>query len=204
MRLFRRKGKKEKPHVQFKEDKKKSKTLKKQKSAEPEGTAWPTDNVWPSDNTWAADNSWSNNVTTEPVEQQNENTWTTGADDKVKENGSNAPWGETSGWGIATPKHSKAYSLASEAQNSMERRGRSDVGSGYQFEDPEGHALELARRALYSEERLARYRIIWSFDPNKDLRVSTLLGWIQQLQHALAIFGVSLILINTIYVRVYV
>lgn len=188
-RFFKKGNKKEKEkkhRVQFKEDKKtKSKTLKKQKSAEQQGNSWAAGNGWSNDTNWGESN--------EPIEQQNTNGWEAGNDEKTKDIGINGGWGTTEApaWRDVQPNHSRTFSLASEAQNSLSKRTRSDVSLDYRFVDSRGHALSLASHALYNPERLARNRIIWYFDPNKDRRVAALLGWIQKVQYALAAFGLQ-------------
>lgn len=65
--------------------------------------------------------------------------------------------------------------------------------SDYDVIDAEGAVIEPAQRAFYSRERLAKYRLYWAFDPDKDSRVSTLLDWIQKTQKDVATFGVCIL-----------
>ena len=51
--------------------------------------------------------------------------------------------------------------------------------------------LKSARSALYSRSRLARDRIHWAFNPQKDPRVASLIRWVEAMSTDLAIFGVS-------------
>ncbi|KAH8118350.1 hypothetical protein DFH11DRAFT_1540546 [Phellopilus nigrolimitatus] len=104
----------------------------------------------------------------------------------------------TNGWDDpAHPMPSKAFALAAEGRVPATRHFRSDdYNKDYRFQESQGDALRFAQRAFYSKDRLARNRIHWLFDPQKDGRVSMLLEWIQQVQYQLATFGPGGILIQ--------
>ena len=59
------------------------------------------------------------------------------------------------------------------------------------FATSHGQALVPAERALFSRERPAQQRIRWSFNPDKDPRVSSLLKWVHAMSNGLAAIGVS-------------
>lgn len=61
------------------------------------------------------------------------------------------------------------------------------------FVDSHGLALQYAERALYSRSRPTKERIHWSFNPNKDPRVSSLLRWIDAMANGLVTIGVSIL-----------
>ena len=86
---------------------------------------------------------------------------------------------------------SKAFAIASEGRVPFSGRSRQENARiDAQFIESNGAALIPAEKALYSPERLARYRIHWQFDPYKDERVSSLLEWIQDMAYELATLGV--------------
>lgn len=61
----------------------------------------------------------------------------------------------------------------------------------HRFFESQGAALSRAHKALYAQERMAKDRIHWSFSPEKDERVRTLLEWIQGMSEGIGALGVS-------------
>lgn len=59
-----------------------------------------------------------------------------------------------------------------------------------QILDSGGTALKAADKAMFGHDRLSSQRIYWMFSPHKDLRVSSLVEWVQAMNHALATVGV--------------
>ncbi|KAH9938059.1 uncharacterized protein B0H18DRAFT_1132611 [Fomitopsis serialis] len=59
------------------------------------------------------------------------------------------------------------------------------------FATSHGHALMPAERALFSRDRPVRQRIRWSFNPDKDPRVSSLLKWVTAMSNGLATIGLQ-------------
>jgi len=57
------------------------------------------------------------------------------------------------------------------------------------FVPSDGQALMYAQRALFSRTRPAKERIFWSFNPDKDPRVSSLLRWVHSMSNGLAHIG---------------
>ena len=158
---------------------KKRNTLRKQKLAEPPAEAWP-DPV--EEEEWQEEGDEEEDYNDESVQ----NSYVPGQHNtQPNDNGI--------GWSNAVlPTHSRSYTLAAE--------NRVPPSSLYHVEGPgdtelsiidaQGAALAPAQRAFYSRERLARYRIHWAFDPNKDARVSSLLDWIQRMRFDVATHGV--------------
>ena len=58
------------------------------------------------------------------------------------------------------------------------------------FHESKGAALHPVHSALFSQSRLARDRIHWSFPPEKDERVRAALTWIQEMSYGLGTFAV--------------
>lgn len=104
----------------------------------------------------------------------------------------------SNGWdNPAFPMPSKAYALATQGLVPPTRRFKTEgYGADARFIESR-EALEPAMRALYSSERLARNRIHWLFDPQKDERVSSLLDWIQKMQYGLANLGVKMTFVSS-------
>ncbi|KAI0732880.1 hypothetical protein C8Q72DRAFT_815311 [Fomitopsis betulina] len=59
------------------------------------------------------------------------------------------------------------------------------------FATSHGHALIPAERALFSRSRPAKERVRWSFSPDKDPRVSSLLKWVHAMANGLATIGLQ-------------
>lgn len=157
------------------------KTLKKQKAIEP-STA---ENVNYEENTWYdRDGGDENNEPYENAqyraEQGQVGTW---------------PNNATTQWRMPDPViQSSPYppGVDSGIANRVLHEEESNF-SDYDVIDAEGAVIEPAQRAFYSRERLAKYRLYWAFDPDKDSRVSTLLDWIQKTQKDVATFGVCIL-----------
>lgn len=67
-----------------------------------------------------------------------------------------------------------------------------DIDShNHNFIESQGAALSRAHRALYNQERTAKERLHWSFSPEKDERISSLLKWIEGMSDGVAALGVS-------------
>lgn len=62
------------------------------------------------------------------------------------------------------------------------------------FVESGGEALRTVARAFFGKDRKARERFRWSFSPDKDPRVSSVLDWIDAVSYSLGAFGVSTIL----------
>lgn len=60
------------------------------------------------------------------------------------------------------------------------------------FHESKGVALHPVHNALFSQGRLARDRIHWSFPPDKDERVRAALSWIQEMSYGLGTLAVWL------------
>ncbi|TDL29451.1 hypothetical protein BD410DRAFT_23185 [Rickenella mellea] len=98
----------------------------------------------------------------------------------------------TSWYGPTYTMPSKTFAHATDGRPSPHSKSAGD--SPYletQFVSSHGEALTLAQKALYSKERLARNRIHWMFNPEKDDRVAGLLEWIQTMSYQLAAFGLN-------------
>ncbi|KAF9055015.1 hypothetical protein BDZ89DRAFT_937597 [Hymenopellis radicata] len=57
------------------------------------------------------------------------------------------------------------------------------------FVESGGEALQSVARAFFGKERKARERFRWSFSPDKDPRVSSVLDWIDAVSYSLGAFG---------------
>lgn len=111
-------------------------------------------------------------------------------------NGRDNDWynGAATGWDDQTySMPSKAYALAGHGQDPVGMHKHDSPYMEMRFVESQGHALGIAQKAFYSQDRVARNRIHWLFDPEKDERVSTLLAWIQQVSPQLGAFGVSFV-----------
>lgn len=102
-----------------------------------------------------------------------------------------------SAWGAGTlPSPSKTLAMASGAPDHLQttvfelQPPRNGLGENA-FATSRGHALIPAERALFSRSRPAKQRIRWSFNPDKDPRVSSLLKWVHAMANGLATIGVS-------------
>ncbi|KAI0939960.1 hypothetical protein AcW1_004813 [Taiwanofungus camphoratus] len=67
------------------------------------------------------------------------------------------------------------------------RNGMGEV----RFTDSYGDALVPAQRALFSKKRPVKDRIYWSFNPDKDPRVASLIKWIHAASNGLAEIGLQ-------------
>lgn len=155
-------------------------TLKKQKLAEPLAEAWP-DAV--EEEEWQEEDDGEDDYNGE----SSQNLHTPGQH-------STRPNDTGIGWNNAMlPTHSRSYTLAVENRVPPSSLYHNEGPDDTEFNviDAQGGALAPAQRAFYSRERLARYRIHWAFDPNKDARVSSLLDWIQRMRFDVATHGVS-------------
>lgn len=94
---------------------------------------------------------------------------------------------------LPRPEASKTMNIASGHMTTVfelapPRPGQSEEA----FVWSQGQGLVHAQRALYgTKRRLAKERIYWGFNPDKDPRVSSLLRWIQAKSNLLATVGVS-------------
>lgn len=84
-----------------------------------------------------------------------------------------------------------AYKGTTTSINSGLPRNKMNDYTNVQFVESRGAAFEPVSRAFFGKERLARDRIHWTFDPNKDERVSSLLTWIQTMHYNIGAYGVS-------------
>ncbi|KZT66026.1 hypothetical protein DAEQUDRAFT_768385 [Daedalea quercina L-15889] len=104
---------------------------------------------------------------------------------------SSSPWRPTT-----LPSPSKTFAMASgspEATQTMIfelQPPRHGLGENA-FHTSRGHALMPAERALFSRSRPAKQRIRWSFNPDKDPRVSSLLKWVHAMSNGLATIGLQ-------------
>jgi len=60
------------------------------------------------------------------------------------------------------------------------------------FVESQGQAFAKVQTAIFGRERKAKDRIHWMFSPDKDERVSALMGWITATEYNLGSYGVSL------------
>ena len=108
-----------------------------------------------------------------------------------------SPAHHPSAWGAATfPPPSKTLAMAASAPDKFQttvfelQPPRNGLGENA-FATSHGHALIPAERALFSRSRPAKERVRWSFSPDKDPRVSSLLKWVHAMANGLATIGVS-------------
>lgn len=88
---------------------------------------------------------------------------------------------------------SKAFAIANDGRSTGRKQKRDNPYMDTHFIESNGAALVPAQRAFYSQERLARHRIHWLFNPDKDERVSSLLSWVQAMSYDLATLGVRFV-----------
>ncbi|EKM59051.1 uncharacterized protein PHACADRAFT_249227 [Phanerochaete carnosa HHB-10118-sp] len=93
---------------------------------------------------------------------------------------------------VPNPEQSRTMNIAAGRMATVFELSPPRQGLGENtFVESRGAAFELARRAFNSRRRLARERIHWGFNPDKDDRVSSLLRWIQAMSNGLATVGVQ-------------
>lgn len=98
---------------------------------------------------------------------------------------------------LPSPEYSKTMNIAAGRTTTVFELAPPRQGLGENtFASSNGAALQTAQRALYSRQRLAKNRIFWAFNPEKDPRVASLMRWIQAMSNGLATIGVSANYIN--------
>ena len=103
-------------------------------------------------------------------------------------------------WGGA--QDASRYSMPSLTLSYAYKDSKTRLDSGSQskindvakirFHESKGAALHPAHTALFSQGRLARDRIHWSFPPDKDERVRAALSWTQEMSYGLGTLAVWL------------
>jgi len=61
----------------------------------------------------------------------------------------------------------------------------------HRFIESQGAALSRAHNALFAQDRMAKQRFHWSFSPDKDERVRSLLQWIERMSEGVGVFGLQ-------------
>ena len=91
------------------------------------------------------------------------------------------------------PDHSRTMNIAVGRMNTVFELSPPRRGLGENtFVDSRGATIMAAQNAFYnSKRRPARDRVYWGFNPDKDQRVQSLLGWIQAMSNGLATVGVQ-------------
>ncbi|KAF5393778.1 hypothetical protein D9757_000242 [Collybiopsis confluens] len=82
-----------------------------------------------------------------------------------------------------------AYNGTTTSLNTGIPRNKINEYTNVQFHDSRGAALSPFQQALFGRARKAKDRIHWSFPPNKDERVESLLSWIQTVSYSLGSYG---------------
>lgn len=135
-------------------------------------------------------------------------TWDAGIPEEDEDGLSYADEEEEYGYPEAQPQHQGGYfpSASSHHQSSPSKTLFAALGSpdvarpfglppsnihSHRLIESQGAALSRAHKAFYAQERLAKDRIHWSFPPDKDERVSSLLRWIEGMSEAIGALGVS-------------
>jgi hypothetical protein len=84
-----------------------------------------------------------------------------------------------------------AYKGTTTSLNNGVDRNKIKEYADVHFIESKGAALLPVQNALFGRKlRMAKDRIHWLFSPNKDPRVSTMLSWIQAMEHNMGAFGV--------------
>lgn len=93
---------------------------------------------------------------------------------------------------IVSPSRTLSNALGSPGYGTPFDTPPSNADSyNHDFIESQGAALSKAHRAFYNQERSANERLYWSFSPDKDERIATLLKWIEGMADGVAAFGVS-------------
>ena len=88
---------------------------------------------------------------------------------------------------LSNPEASRTMGFAAGRVNTL-----FDLTPPLDFHWGGGACLTPAERALFgSDKRLAKHRIHWGFNPDKDQRVATLMAWIEKMSGELVFRGVS-------------